>query len=136
MFTNNLKKLMWIEALDLLDQAERLHKHFFQPAGTRETVCAWEPPVDIVDTGNSLMIVIALPGVKPEHIKVYTEADSLIVAARRSLSGYGTSSRFQRLEIPYGQFIRKINLSHTGFDIQSSTMIDGCLHLVLQKSQS
>jgi len=136
MFSGNLKKLMWIEALDLIDQAERLHRHFFQPAGTRGSVCTWEPPVDIVDTGNDLMIVIALPGVKPEHIKVYTEGNTLIVAARRSLGGYGTSSSFQRLEIPYGQFIRKINLAHVGFDIRSSTMIDGCLHLVLQKGQS
>jgi len=133
MFSNDLKKLMWMEACELLNQAERLHKQFFRPGGSHEISSAWEPPVDIIDTGTGLVIFIALPGVNHEHVKVYAEPGAIVVTGQRMFPDLPPHSRFLRLEIPYGRFLRRINLPHAEFEIRSNTIVDGCLQLVLHQ---
>ena len=133
MISNDFKKLMWMEACELLDQAERLHKQFFRPGGSREASSAWEPPVDIIETETGLVIFIALPGVHPEHVKVYAEPGAIIVTGHRIFPDLPPHARFLRLEIPYGRFFRKINLPQADFEIRSNTIVDGCLQLVLHQ---
>jgi HSP20 family molecular chaperone IbpA len=136
MFNNDLKKQMWLEACELLKQAERLQRHFFQPGSFNEAETAWEPPVDIIETDDSLVILVALPGVKPEQVKIYSEPDTVIITGHRPVFGVGTKSRYQRLEIPYGRFFRKISVANGDFEIHSSAISDGCLQIILQRSRS
>jgi len=133
MFPDDVRKLMWIEACDLLAQAERLHKQFFQPGGSHGIGSAWEPPVDIIETGSGLVIYIALPGVNPAHVQVYTESGFIVVSGHRHFPEMPANSRFLRLEIPYSRFFRKIRLPGAEFEIRSSTIVDGCLQLVLHQ---
>ena len=56
---------MWGEALSMLDRAQRLQRQFFTHANV-----AWEPPVDIVETGDTLQMHVALPGVSADAITV------------------------------------------------------------------
>jgi HSP20 family molecular chaperone IbpA len=133
MFSNDFRKLMWMEACELLNQAERLHRQFFRPGGAQEAA-AWEPPVDMIETGNGLVIFIALPGVATDQVKVYAEPGCLIVTGRRVLPDMPPRARFQRLEIPYGRFYRKILLPRAAFEIHSHTIVDGCLQLVLKET--
>ena len=51
---------MWSEACDVLARAERMHREFFRPARAR---LAWEPPVDVLETGEEVLVFMALPGV-------------------------------------------------------------------------
>ena len=54
-----LEALMWTQACEAMDRAERLHRQFFHRAHT--TPC-WEAPIDIFETDDTLTILIALPG--------------------------------------------------------------------------
>ena len=65
---------MLSEAIETLTRAERLHQQFLnlQPfAGTHEP--SWEPPIDVLETEQEILIFIALPGVDPNDVEALLE---------------------------------------------------------------
>ena len=40
---------MWKEALAVIEQAEHLHRRFFEPGFSALQAAVWEPPVDIFE---------------------------------------------------------------------------------------
>ena len=52
MRSRDLHSLMWGEALSLLEQAERLQRQFFR-VGSSAAARTWEPPVDLVESGDA-----------------------------------------------------------------------------------
>lgn len=99
---------MWAEAIDLLMQAERLHGQFFRLASAARTHPAWEPPVDVYEDDDELVVHVAMLGVPAERIEVIREPGALLVRGERALPFTGTRHRLRRLEIPYGCFERRV----------------------------
>jgi HSP20 family protein len=122
--------LMWAQACEAIDRAERLHRQFFHRAPA--TPC-WEAPVDIFETDHLLTIVIALPGVNPDRVQVTLSAGVLIVSGERPLPDELRNARIHRLEIPHGHFQRRIELPPARFELSGRHLADGCLMLQLQK---
>jgi HSP20 family molecular chaperone IbpA len=121
---------MWGEALQLLDQAERLQKSFSRP---HEAEQSWEPPIDIVETSEALFVHVALPGVSGEAIVVGLETDALTVSAVRGFPVTARGARLHRVEIPYGRFFRRIPLPVASLEPAGRSFIDGCLTLAFRK---
>jgi len=65
----------------LLEQADRLHRQFCRPASVHAPV--WEPPIDVVETADTLSVHVALPGVPADSVLVELETDAVTVSARR-----------------------------------------------------
>jgi HSP20 family molecular chaperone IbpA len=119
------------EALDLLREADRMHRQFFTlPLGRREP--CWEPPVDIVERDRALAIRVALPGVPEAAVEVSTDGMSLRVVGMRRQS-VQAGDTIHRLEIPYGRFERRIALPPGRFELASHDLVDGCLVLTLRR---
>ena len=127
---------MWLDACEMLDQVERLHKKFFLPGESQATAVAWEPPLDILETDNGLTIHATLPGVKPEQIQIFLKPDSLTIVGFRAVFGVEENSPLMRLEIPYGRLYGKIGLAHTDYEIVFNEIVDGCLQLTLRRPQA
>lgn len=123
---------MWAEAWELLDQADRLHRQFFRPAVMNARRCTWEPPVDVYETRDEFIVMIALPGVAPEHVRIILEDDHLIIEGQRHLP-ISAESHIRRLEIPYGRFNRHIALPAGHLEIGAREFMDGCLLISLRK---
>ena len=117
------------EALDLLREADRMHRQFFTIALGRSGPC-WEPPVDIVEDEHALVVRVALPGVAANEVEVVTDGRRLTVVGSRRLAA-GTT--IHRLEIPYGRFERVIDLPPGRYDVAGREFADGCLVLVLRR---
>ncbi len=128
----DLEALMWAEACEILNRADRLHRQFFRPAVLSVSRPAWEPPIDIYETRFDCKIMIALPGVAPEHLTVILEGDYLIISGQRHLP-VCAESQIRRLEIPYGRFERRIQLPEGRYEIGTSEFINGCLLISLGK---
>ena len=124
---------MWAEACELLEEAERLHRQFFVPARNRSKDPTWEPPVDVLETEHELSILVALPGVAHDQVKVVIDGGTLIVIGLRPMPGQSRSTMIRRLEIPYGRFERHIELPAGRFEIGRRELTDGCLLLTLRK---
>ena len=124
---------MWGEALELLERAERLHRQFFQLGHHGNRCPTWEPPVDIFETDQELVVFVALPGVTETQLDVSTDASAVIIRGRRAMPATANSATIHRLEIPYGQFERRIELPLERFQLGQRTLQDGCLVLTLNR---
>lgn len=123
---------IWVDALGMLDQAERMHRQFFRLGRGHSTGPTWEPPVDLFETPHEITVLVALPGVAPEHLKVVIDEGTLVVIGQRPMPA-PAAAHIRRLEIPYGRFERRIELPAGRFEIHESVMKHGCLMLSLLK---
>jgi len=128
----NLETWMWAEACEILDRADRLHRQFFRPAVMNAKQPTWEPPVDVYETNYEFKIIIALPGVAPEHLNVILEGNHLIIEGQRHLPN-SAEALIRRMEIPYGRFERRIELPAGRFEIDTRELMNGCLIISLRK---
>ena len=124
--------LMWLHALELADQTERLHKRFLRYLGPGTDAVTWEPPADIYETPEGFVLHFALPGVASEDIHVRLDAGSLTVSAQRRPGVSDPGAKIRRLELPHGCFVRQIALSGPVMRLSESRYLNGCLevHLV------
>ena len=126
---------MWAQACELLEQAERMHRQFFHLTTSSQAQALWEPPADVFEDENEIVIVIALPGVPAERIDITFEPGALVVRAERPPSLFGTEHEVRQLEIPNGGFERRIRLPDARFDSRTHQLLDGCLVLRLRKTR-
>ena len=134
MSTKDSVNWMLSEAIDSLARAERLRQQFFSlqsRAGSREA--SWEPPIDVLETDREILILVALPGVDPEHVEAVIENGILIVSGHRVLPAELRNARIHRLALPQGRFERRIALP-TGRYAVSRFAVNGCIALRLAKS--
>jgi HSP20 family molecular chaperone IbpA len=133
----NKDPLNWMlsEAIGSLARAERLRQQFFvlqSSTAARET--CWEPPIDVLETDEELLILVALPGVDPERVEAVIEQDGLLViSGQRTLPAELRDARIHRLELPQGRFERRIALP-VGRYVISRFAVNGCIVFRLAKS--
>lgn len=125
-----LEALMWAQACDAMERAERLHRQFFHRGSATPY---WEAPCDIFENDEVLTILIALPGVDPNEIKVTLSAGVLLVSGERPLPREAGTARIHRLEIPHGHFERRIELPPARFEMSGRHLANGCLMVQLHK---
>lgn len=123
---------MWAEALELLQDAERLQRRFFH-IGAAQGAPRWEPPVDLYEQGNELTLLIALPGVAAQQLEVVLTQNAVIVRGERSLPANSRRAAIHRLEIPYGQFERRITMPAGKFALVDQRLDQGCLVLTMRR---
>ena len=138
MTSRDLSRLMWSEALSLLEQADRLHRQFIRPAAAAAP--AWEPPVDIVETADAVWVHVALPGAAADSVVVKLEPSAITISAHRPFPLRSSEServaRIHALEIPYGRFERRIGLPTQALTLSGKKLQDGCLTLIFSKKES
>lgn len=134
MTTRDPYSQIWSDAWQLLEQAERLHRQFFQFSSGGGRSAEWEAPVDMIESADTLRVLVALPGVAPEKIRISFEGGALTVVGERPMPGGSRKSVIRRLEIPYGRFQRRIELP-ADWELASHDYRDGCLELVLRKAK-
>ncbi|MGH7927570.1 MAG: Hsp20/alpha crystallin family protein, partial [Candidatus Binatia bacterium] len=104
--------IVWQRARNLLQQAERIHANFLQIAvGTHyrsQHGRGWAPPVNVVDTDESLWVICAIPGVAVKDVDVRLDGPELIIAGQRPLPSCCQDGTLKLWEIPLGGFERRI----------------------------
>ena len=108
--------MIWQRANDLLQQAERIHRNFLQiAAGAQYRVSqgktrSWEPPVNVVETDESVWVMSAIPGVAVDRVNVRLEGRELVIAGERPLPNCCDDGEIKIWEIPLGRFERRFRL--------------------------
>jgi HSP20 family molecular chaperone IbpA len=115
----------------MLARAERMHREFFRPARAR---LAWEPPVDVLETGDAVLVFMALPGVEPERVEAAIDGSDLVVAGSRVLPAALRTAVIHRLELPQGRFERRVRLPAGRYAAVGKAMVNGCLLVTLKKA--
>ena len=133
MASNDPRQWMWDEALDALARAERLHRQLFQPPVGLARRPLWEPPIDVLETDQEVVIIAALPGVPEKTLRVGIDAGALVLAGERPPPRELQTGRIHRLELPQGQFERRIPLPPGRYGEVSHLTECGCLIIRLRK---
>lgn len=125
---------MWSEALQMLAQAERLHRQVFRPQGVARRGASWEPPVDVLETEHEVLILAALPGVNVEQVEAAIHDGVLVIAGERSLPVELKTAIIHRIELPQGHFERRIELPAGRYGDVRRFAVNGCLAISLAKT--
>ena len=119
---------MWSEALIVLARTDRLPRQAFQP-----THSGWEPSVDVLENDTGLLIVVALPGVRPDDMEVGIGDGELLVRGVRRWPVPQRPVQVHRIELPHGRFERRLPLPRGTYQLTGQDHADGCLLLTLQR---
>jgi HSP20 family protein len=95
------------------DEMHRLfHETFGQVRGDGATGVTgiWEPPVDIYETDDALVLQVELPGVSKDAVSVELHEHTLTLSGERTREPSITGGQYQREEGRYGAFQRAFRL--------------------------
>jgi len=125
---------MWSEALDLLAQAERMHRQAFGPRRSDTRTPCWEPPVDVLETEDETIVIAAMPGVDPATVRVEIDGVAMTLFGERTLPVQVRNATIHRMEVPQGCFRRRVAIPAGNYEGIERTMSNGCLIIVLRKA--
>jgi HSP20 family protein len=126
--SRSVRDVMWLEALAVLARTDRRQRDAFVP-----TDSGWEPPVDVLETDTGLLVVVALPGVRPDEMETIVGNGELMVRGTRRWPTLRQPARVHRVELPHGRFERRLPLPSGTFRLIDREHTDGCLILTLQR---
>ncbi len=89
----------------------------------------------MLESEREVLVVVALPGVKPDEVEVAIDGGDLVVAGTRTLPAELASAVIHRLELPQGRFERRLALPGGRYSDVRRTFADGCLLVLLTKSE-
>ncbi len=103
--------------------------------GGARTEAAFEPPVDVYEFREAVLIYVELPGLKPEDIRIGLDGSTLTISGERRLQRSSEQLGFHRIERIYGAFSRSFLLPNA-FEIDGieADLRDGILTVRLPRS--
>jgi len=99
-----------ITALALLQQemGELVHRLSVLDRADRLPGSEWSPAVDVFEARDRLVVVIEVPGLAPESLRVVFRERELLLSGERRARRTGPGCSFLCLERPHGRFERVI----------------------------
>jgi HSP20 family protein len=132
---------IWSRANDLLHRAERIQRNFIQIAAatqyrsSQSRAPSWEPPVNVIETDESLWVISAIPGVSSDQVQVRIDANELVITGHRPLPKCCNDGDLKIWEIPLGHFERRLRViaGETPLILGEIALKEGLLIIQLRK---
>lgn len=134
MSSGRSRQWMWADAIGLLDRMERLRQQSYAPSRAGGGMANWEPPADVIETEQDVLVLVALPGVDPEAAEAVIDDGVLVVRGQRVLPPEIRTARIHRLELPQGRFERRLPLPPGRYQDVRRSSVNGCLLVALRKA--
>jgi HSP20 family protein len=94
----------------------------------------WEPPVDIYETDDALVLQVELPGVSKDAVNVEIHEHTLTLSGQRTPESAVNGGKYHRKEGRYGAFQRAFRMPATVDEAKiQATYHNGILALWLPK---
>lgn len=121
----------------LRDEMDRVFEDFFGTTGfVSLSETNWLPPVDIIDTGEGITLLLDVPAVDPRHVTVTVMEDTVTVEGERLEEEEFKDRDYYRSERMHGSFSRTISLPGNVLgDRAQASYKDGVLIIELPKSE-
>ena len=98
----------WYPFAELGELRSRFDRMFDEFSYGRER--AWTPAIDVVRENGNLVVRAAIPGIKPEEVKIEVEDDILTVSGEHEEHKEEKDKNYVRRERRYGSFSRSMTL--------------------------
>jgi HSP20 family protein len=100
------------DALDLADDARRLLLELDREVpGAAALKAECRPPLDVLETAATFEIVLDVPGVPPEFLRLAIRRNTLVVVGAKVARQSEADSRYHLAERSYGRFARAVRLA-------------------------
>ncbi len=134
--------IRWDPFREISTLQERMNRLFSEvarrsPVAEEEMVQgAWVPPVDIFETGDSIVIKAELPGISKEDITLEVKENTLSIRGEKKFEKDVKEENYHRVERSYGAFQRAFSLPGTvQQDKVKAKFRDGILEVTLPKAE-
>ena len=134
--------IRWEPFRDLVSTQDRFNQlfndTFARAFGDQQEVSprAWIPPVDIFETGDSLVLKAELPGINPDDVEIRVEDNTLYLKGERKFEKEVKEESLHRVERSYGTFTRSFALPNTiNADTVKAEYESGVLTLTMPKRE-
>ncbi len=112
---------------EFADEVRRLFVELGRAFGDESLAGECSPPIDVFETDEALEIVVDLPGVAPEGVRLISKGDSILVAGDKTARRVRGESSFHLVERGYGRFARVVRL-HPPCDASLAAAIHDLRH--------
>jgi HSP20 family protein len=119
---------------EFADDVRRLFAELGRAFGDESLAGECSPPIDVFETDEALEIVVDLPGIAPEGVRLLVKGDALLVAGDKTPRRVRGESSFHLVERGYGRFARVVRL-HGPCDASKARarLLQGELHIAVPK---
>jgi HSP20 family protein len=95
----------------------------------------WEPLTDITEDDKEFLVMVELPEMKKEDVKVTVENGMLRISGERKAEKEEKNKKYHRIERSYGSFLRAFTLPNTADGAKiNADYKDGVLKVHLPKT--
>lgn len=109
---------------------------FFGNFGEEVSSRTWNPPVDIYEEGDNILIHAELPGFEKNDVNINVENGRLSISGERTFQSENESRDYHRMERWYGKFHRTFQLPNTvDLDSIDATLKNGILTISIPKRE-
>ncbi|MEE9515138.1 MAG: Hsp20/alpha crystallin family protein [Candidatus Brocadiales bacterium] len=113
-------------------EMDRLFEDFFRRSGLP---ARWGPAVDVLETSDSVIVKVELPGVDPKRVDIAVSGENLTIKGEKKEEKEEKGKNFYRVERSYGNFCRTIPLpTAVEADKAKADYKEGVLQVTLPKS--
>jgi len=100
------------DAADLADDARRMLVELDREVpGAAALNAECRPPLDVLETTSAVEVVVDVPGVPPDSLRVAIRRSTLLVVGAKVAAPLDPATRFHLAERSYGRFARAVRLS-------------------------
>jgi HSP20 family protein len=97
---------------DLTDDARRLLTEIDREVPGAAAIAAnCRPPLDVIETADALEVLVDVPGVSAESLRVAVRRDTLLVVGAKLAGPIDPRARFHLAERSFGRFARVVRLT-------------------------
>ena len=98
------------EVDSLQSEVNRVFDAFFGNGASRGTARRWIPAMDLVETGDHLVLRADLPGLERDDVEIEVKDGVLTISGERKAEHEEKSEGFYRVERSFGAFSRSLTL--------------------------
>jgi HSP20 family protein len=126
------------DLVSLRDAMDRLFEDSFVSPRNWPTMAGLvEPSLDVYETGNDVVVKVALPGMKPEDVDITLTGDVLTISGETTEETENKEKNYIRRERHFGSFTRSITLPEgLQADKAEAKFENGVLTLTIPKSEA
>jgi HSP20 family protein len=123
------------ESDEFADEIRRVFGELGRAFGPESLAGECSPPVDVYETDDTIEVVVDLPGVGADTIRLFCKGDSVLVAGEKAPRRARGESSFHQVERGYGRFARVIRLGRAcEMGRARATLVDGELRMSFPKA--
>jgi HSP20 family protein len=122
------------ETGDFADEVRRVFLELGRVFGNDTLAGECAPALDVYETDDTLDIVVDLPGVRPDAVRILAKRDAILIAGDKAPRRARAESSFHLVERGYGRFARVVRLTRACDPARArATLVDGELRVSLPK---